>query len=175
MQYIVDSVFDDRHEHEYTALSFLGEKGLAERGVWTEFQHLEKQLSEVYERYRAFRRWSEHLDNFRSDRSLIGQPADSKNSQMYLIRYKSGEEYAYAVHTAGSVETRIPSDYYHGGGKYDQMREHRLEQFPLDPVVLISDDPGGFDLPAEATWDNFVYDVIPGAPTMFNQLMRGCS
>lgn len=175
MQYIADRLFEARHGHEYTALSFLGEKGLAERGVWSEFQNLESHLSEVYERYGAFRRWSMHLDNFRSRSSLIGEPADSDSSKMYLIRHKSGDEYAYAVHAAGSVATKIPSDYYRRGSKYDQISEQRLEELPLDPAVVVSDDPGGFDLPAEATWDNFVYDVIPGPPTMFNQLMRGCS
>lgn len=172
MDFISDRLFAVREKYRYTALSFLGEKGLTRRGVWEEFRDMESNLPSVYKRYRAFRRWSDHVSAFREIPDIFGSLAKSDEARMFLVVRRSGDRRAFAVHSSGTVATELSIDSLQESEAYCRLSSHDVNKLNMDPTVLVSNDTSGFDIPEGTHWDLYSYDVVPGPQCMFENYVN---
>lgn len=172
MDYICECIFVVRDRFKFTALSILGEKGLVDGGVWDEFSHLEKSLEDVYVRYRAFRRWSDHATNIHRGLVKIGETADAESGKLLLVEVEGYEERVYAVHSDGVFAAEVPLDLYVESAVYKRLKAFTEDEIKMDQTVKSSFELGGYELPSGAKWNLYAYDVIPGPPVMFDEFYK---
>ena len=87
LTFVSGELYKIRRKYPITALSFLGEVGLKEKGDWNGFfEQLETNLHEVSDRYQAFQMWAKHLSTFRKQPLLINSRVKIDESRMYLVQ-----------------------------------------------------------------------------------------
>ncbi|MFZ2292686.1 MAG: hypothetical protein WAW05_09765 [Corynebacterium casei] len=170
LTFVSGELYKIRRKYPITALSFLGEVGLKEKGDWNGFfEQLETNLHEVSDRYQAFQMWAKHVGTFRKQPLLINSPVKIDESRMYLVQSGNTEE-VFAVHSSTSVATKIPVDLLDNSKTYEQLRSH--PDSGLDPRIIVSQENEKFPLPDNARWDLYAYDVLPGPSFIFTDLKK---
>lgn len=160
--FLKDAVFSVREEFPLTALAFLGEGDLSFRGDWERFRTIEQSLEQVRDRMARFRRWSYHLAVLRKDPAIYGSKADAEDGLAQVVFENGVAGKAYVVHENGTVCLELPLEQ---AAKFEPFKKILESPVLSDEFTLAKyHEKGGFQLPAGARWNLYVYDAIRPLP-----------
>lgn len=171
-EHIGNELFDIRNRYPVTCLALLGEDGLERRGSYQELLNREPSLDYVINRMQTFRRWSNYLQELREQPKLLGSEIKMEQAYACLHRTDMHGYTAYAVSPGSAVAKKLSSEVVRTSEAFADlaaMVEADPYFFGNEPVVF-KQEAGGFEIPANAVWDLYGYEVLPRDPMMYEEL-----
>ena len=160
--FLADAVFRLREEYPLTALAYLGEGDLSRRGDWERFRAFEQSFDQVRDRLERFRRWSNHLAAIRRDPAIFGSRANAERGSAHVVFQDGVAGKTYVVHENETVCLELPVEQ---AEKFEPFKKILDSPAPSDEFAVAKyHEKGGFQLPAGARWELYVYETIRPFP-----------